>query len=238
MLTALRFLTALPLPPAPDRPPTSASVWAFPVVGLVVGLCWALPAAVLGEYQVFTVTATVAAIVLVIDALVTGALHLDAVADVADGAASRRPPDAAIAVMREPQIGAVGAAALVLLCLLRFACLIAPADFALPLVTAPVTGRLGMVLLLWAVPVRPGGSLAAAFGQPPSWAVGLATLIAVVLAAAIGRQRGLVALAAGVAVAGVFAVWWRRRFGGLTGDGAGAGGFLAETAALVALSVR
>ncbi|MGH8931021.1 MAG: adenosylcobinamide-GDP ribazoletransferase, partial [Egibacteraceae bacterium] len=238
---ALCFLTALPFG-APQGPPAAASVRWFPVVGLVIGAAWALCYVFVSR---FFGPLVAAACVLVVDALITGALHLDAVADVADGVASRRPPDEAIAIMREPSVGAIGAAVLVLTCVLRFSALERAGAQAIALVAAPVAGRAAMALLLALVEPRQDGSLAAAFFPASPRMKGRATVTA--LAAAVvcvlppvvfGRDpMPVVGLAVALAGAAGYAWWWRARFGPLTGDGVGAGGIFAETLALIALGI-
>lgn len=237
---ALRFLTVLPVP-GRHRPPGATELLAFPLVGAVVGGVWV---AVLAADGLLPVPA-LAALVLVADALLTGGLHLDAIADVADGVASRRRGDAASAVMRDPNVGAGGALALVLVCLVRWSALLgfgglARGGEALALLAAPVTGRLAMVLLLALLSSRPDGSLAAALARPRGGVVAGAAAIAAFVCVMAGRgglaAGSLAALGAGAAVAPAWAVWWRRRFGDLSGDGVGAGGLVAETVALLVLS--
>jgi adenosylcobinamide-GDP ribazoletransferase len=237
MLDALRFLTVLPLG-RQEGPPQARGVAAFPLVGLLVGLVWAVVAAVVSDPRFFGVTAVAAAFVLIADALLTGGLHLDAFADVADGVASRLDRDGALTVMREPTIGAVGAAALLLVCLLRFALLITAVDFAFRLVAAPVAGRAAMALLLGRVPVREGSSLAYAFTRPGAVPLAVAVVAALLLVAFTAQAQGLAALALALVATAAYGGWWRRRFGGLTGDGVGACGFVAETVALLALAAR
>lgn len=245
MGSALRFLTVLPVP-GRHAVPGQRALGAFPLVGLVIGLAWL---AVASRGETFVNTGTAAALILVVDALLTGALHLDATADVADGVASRRRGAEAVAVMRDSAVGAVGAAVLVLVCLVRYSALVGLVGFPLrtvagPLLAAPVTGRLAMVLLLAALAPRQDGSLAAALPRPAPGAVGAALGTTVALALALQLVFGtplLVPVGAGVATAAAYGLWWRRRFGGLTGDGAGAGGLLAETLVLLvaaALAVR
>src|SRR6202022_4697690 len=82
---------------------------AFPLVGLVVGGVWA--AVAYGASQLWGPWPA-AALVILADLALTGGLHLDAVADVADGWACRLPAEQAVEVMRDPAIGAVGAATL------------------------------------------------------------------------------------------------------------------------------
>ena len=232
MIAALQFLTVLRV--GGHGRPTSATLAFFPVVGLLVGVSWALT----GQLGLlFTGNTTTAALVLIVDALLTGGLHLDALADVTDGAASHKPADEAVAVMRDPATGAVGVAALVLVILLRFGTLIFSVDFAYRLLAAPIAGRTAMVVLLWLLPARSDGSLAQSFGRPGTPVV-LAAIVLAAVGSALSGTRGLTALAAALAFAGVYALWWRHRFGPLNGDGAGAGGLLAETLALLVLAAR
>src|SRR5438067_2242187 len=91
---------------ARGAPPARRSLLAFPLVGLVVGVVWALAA--YGASWLWGPWPA-AAVVVVADLALTGGLHLDAVADVADGWASRLPPQRALEVMRDPASGAVGA---------------------------------------------------------------------------------------------------------------------------------
>lgn len=241
MRDALRFLTTLPFSPAAG-PPTPSSVRWFPVAGLVIGITWALCYSVTNRH--FGPFAA-AAVVLIADALVTGALHLDAFTDVVDGVASRRPADEAVRIMREPQIGAVGAAGLVLACLLRASLLVLAARAPVTLIAVPIAGRAAMALLLARVDTRADGSLAMAFHRPGPWptlgAIGLAAVLAFTPALAGGNPvpfAGLICLGVALAVALAYGRWWRAKFGALTGDGAGACGFVAETLALAALGAQ
>ncbi len=234
MAEALRFLTILGVPGG-HRPPGPGALVAFPVVGALVGLVWVAVGAADGVLAV----PVLAALVLVADAVLTGGLHLDALADVADGVASRRRGDEVIAVMRDPAVGAGGALALVLVCLVRWSALLpllglAQARTSLALLAAPVTGRLAMVLLLALLPPRSDGSLAAAVARPGPAVVAAACLVAAFLCV-LAEPRSLAALGVGAVATLGFAAWWRRRFGAVGGDGVGACGVLAETLALIAL---
>lgn len=228
---ALRFLTILPVP-GRHRPPDARALLAFPVVGLLVGLAWAATAS---TDRLFTNTGVAAALVLLVDAVLTGALHLDALADVTDGVASRRRREEAVRIMRDSAVGAVGALAVVLVTLLRHAALIGLVSYLPLLIVAPVVGRVAMVLVMAIVPPRADGSLAAALGRPTgNVVVGVSLLGALFIA--LADPRGLFALLLGLVWVVAFAAWWRRRFGELTGDAAGACGITAETLALVVLA--
>jgi adenosylcobinamide-GDP ribazoletransferase len=251
---ALAFLTVLPVGRR-DRAPGRGALVAFPLVGLLLGAVW-LGAGWAGFRLWGPLPA--AALILLIDALVTGGLHLDAVADLADGWASRKPPEGALAVMRDPAIGAVGATVLVatLLCRWSFLTLLVSQAGArrgdwLVLLVAPVIGRATMV---WALTAgRPRGeftavgapvaktarsSLTDTFGAPGALPAAAAGVIAALVGGLAGGWRGLVAVAAGAVLAWVCAAWSRRGFGRLVGDAVGAVGIAAEIVAIALLSAR
>jgi adenosylcobinamide-GDP ribazoletransferase len=241
MRDALRFLTTLPFKPAAGPPAPSSVRW-FPLAGLVVGIAWVLFFVATNSYLGPFVAA---AVVLIADGLLTGGLHLDAFADVVDGIASRQPAGEAVRIMREPQVGAVGAAGLILACLLRVSLLVLAARAPVTLIAVPIAGRAAMGLLLARVDARADGSLASAFCRPglrPTVeAIGLSA--ALVLTPALVRRNpvpfaGLICLGVALAVALGYGRWWRSRFGALSGDGVGACGFIAETLGLVVLGLQ
>ena len=230
---ALRLLTVWPwgsVRPSPGR----ATVVFFPVVGLLLGLAWALPGFLFAHR--LPSGGITAALVLLIDAALTRGMHLDALADVADGAASGRSGDEGIAIMRDPTIGAIGAAALVLVCLLRYGALTFSADFGHRLFAAPGTGRAAMVLLVAWLPVLQDGSVGHRLAASSRWAVLAAAVVAVVAVLPSGGP-GVQALAFGLIAAVGYGLWVRGRFGELSRDAIGAGCILAETVALVVLSI-
>src|ERR1051326_478825 len=182
MLDALAFLTVLPVG-ARRRPPGRSSLLAFPVVGLGIGVVWGL---VGGAGTWLWGAAPAAAAGIVVDLLVTGALHLDAVADVADGWASHLPPEEARAVMRDPRVGAVGAATLAAALIARWAfvaLLGGPRHWGL-LVTVPVAGRAAMVVAMARSPREAldgvGSSLADAFAGAGAGVTAAAAALSVV----------------------------------------------------------
>jgi adenosylcobinamide-GDP ribazoletransferase len=208
---------------------------AFPAVGLLIGGAWA-GAGWLGSLAFGSVPA--AAVVLLVDLVLTGGLHLDGLADAADGLASRRPREEAMAIMREGPMGPVGGATLVVAVLLRFsflACLLRLGDLG-GLAVAPVAGRAGMVWLLWRHPVASDASLASTLHRA-------ATAGTVILVGAIAGLAAWVLAGPGGAgilgLAGVLAEasgwFWRRRLGGVVGDVVGAVGVTCETAAVAVL---
>lgn len=240
MRAALSFLTVLPVGRAPvliDR----GTLLAFPLVGMIVGLCWWLTAVVgLWAWQPLVA----ATLVLAVDVLVSGGLHVDGVADVADAVASGRDRESVGEVLADPRVGGIGAAALITTFLLRLATISLLVTIREPalLVVVPIVGRAGMVVALAAMP-RTEGSLASDFVAHARGPIaGAVTLVSVALASTIGAVgagavRASVASVAGLAAAALMAVWWRHRYGFASGDGVGTSGVAAETVTLLTLAV-
>lgn len=230
LVLALQFMTRLPLPAiaAEERHVARAIRW-FPVAGLVVGLCIA-GAAWVGLQRDPWAGALLALLAWV---GVTGALHLDGLGDIADAAGAAHADRSRLSiVLADPHIGSFGVTAIVLqlmakLVLLRLA-LEAPSLEAL--VAIPIAARIGP--LLWTLtlpPLHQGiGSTFGAGANWPSvalWQVGL-------LAAAWFLTPALLMT---LPVMQLWRLWLRRRIGGISGDGHGAGIEVVETATLAAL---
>jgi adenosylcobinamide-GDP ribazoletransferase len=227
LLAAFLLLTRLPvarLAPLGTAADFAGCVWAFPIVGLVVGglgglVYWLahrlgmppLPAAA------WTLAATTIA---------TGALHDDGLADTADGFGGGGTPARKLEIMRDSHIGSYGALALVLSVVVRAAATAALGDPLRVMLVLCLSGMLGrggiLVLLLSLRPARDDG-LGAAIGKTGTLrgAVGLAlaivaSLLALPMLSAVAVIA--VALAASVTVAKLA----HGQIGGYTGDVLGA----------------
>jgi adenosylcobinamide-GDP ribazoletransferase len=236
LVTAVRYLTILPLPsrsPAPAGALGRSAAW-FPVVGAALGV--ALAAADGGLEWLFP---SMVSAVLVIAAwkILTGGLHLDGFADCLDGLQGGDPAGR-LRIMRDSRIGVFGAAGLILLLLLDVTALAQLGDGARwrTLVAAPAIGRAAppvlAVLLPRATDSGQGASFARHVGAPGA---GLAVLAAAAVAASALGWAGAVALVAGLGAALVVGGLWSRRLGGLTGDVFGAAVEIAEMTVLLTL---
>jgi adenosylcobinamide-GDP ribazoletransferase len=246
MKGALSFLTVLGRAAQPnDRTLT----W-FPVVGVAVGAIVGLVWWAAGRLWPAAVAATLA---VAADAIVTGCLHLDGVADAADGLLPSVERTRRLEIMADPRVGAFGAVALILVLFARTASLAATTAKPLVVMGLWCASRTMMAVVARARPyARDEGGLASSFvghappGQRGRWAglppwvpvaaYGMAAALALALAGA--GLKGLAVIAA--ALLGMGAVVWlaQRRIGGYTGDVLGAGGVLAETLGLLALAAR
>ncbi|MEZ5115473.1 MAG: adenosylcobinamide-GDP ribazoletransferase [Candidatus Nanopelagicales bacterium] len=259
-------LTALPVPAprAVTRRTAGAAMLSAPLVGVALGVVaavvlWSVrtlagPAAeVVGTPGAAPAVALTdllaAALALGAVAWATRGLHLDGLADTADGLASGRRGEQALAVMRRSDIGPAGVATLVLVLLAQVAALaVAAADHhgTTAAVVAVAAGRLG---LAWAcrrgVPAaRPDGLGAGVAGTVPVAAAAAATALLAAVAFAVASldddasTRLLVlaplAVLAGSVAAVLLVRRTRRRLGGISGDVLGA---VVETATLAALLV-
>ncbi len=239
-VAALRFLSIIPISGSfgTREEELSRSVPFFPLVGLFFG-CIALP---LAWGLSMVLPPAVAAVFMVCILLsFSGGLHLDGLADTADGFFSARPRERMLEIMRDSATGAMGVIALVLLLSLKIACLAAIGDkLFIAVLFMPIAGRIAILLLMALLPyARPEGGLGTLFKD--SFATNQARLrvLAVVLVfsgiswVAAGSQ-GILAVFAVLLVTALFALFCRQKIGGVTGDTLGAACELAEaTVALV-----
>jgi adenosylcobinamide-GDP ribazoletransferase len=233
MRAALGFLTVVGGAAPPDR---RAPAWFGPVgalVGLAVGLVW-WGAAELWPPLLAAVLAVAA------DAALTGMLHLDGLADTADGLLPPVDRERRLAIMAAPDIGAFGLVALLVVLLARVAALAELSPDALLVAGLWAAARAGMALTMARVPyARAGtGGTASGFADRRTGAPALAAVVALAVVATAGGWAGpatAAALVAGFAAVVALAV---RRLGGYTGDVLGAAGVVAETVGLVVAAAR
>lgn len=247
MRYALGLFSIIPVPPFEvDRRVASRAMAGFPWLGLLLG---ALAAAVLYGASVLASPILGAMLGLAALAGLTGALHLDGVADTADGLGSRRPPDEALQVMRKSDVGPMGVAVLVLVLLIDAAALASlpsPLLGAVALAGGAMTGRLAVTLASTSQQSARRQGFGALFVGVTSIATAAVSCLAVSLAVLggawwAGGYRAL--LAAGIALAAaalVGALWARhllRRLGGWTGDTFGSLIEIAQAVFLVAFAL-
>ncbi|RIA01164.1 adenosylcobinamide-GDP ribazoletransferase [Cereibacter sphaeroides] len=230
---ALALLTRLPLPgqSLPDR--GAGAAWAWPLAGVAVGGLAALTAA---AALALGLPATVAAaLALAVQALATGAMHEDGLADTADGLWGGWTRERRLEIMKDSRTGSYGVAALVLVGLLRWSALAAALGGGVALlVAAAVLSRVPMVGLMALLPNARGAGLAQSLGRPDRRQAALAAAVGLGLALLLTGPAALVLAAAGGAAALALGLVARAKIGGQTGDILGASQQLSEAAVLVA----
>uniref|UniRef100_UPI004056FB0A adenosylcobinamide-GDP ribazoletransferase n=1 Tax=Candidatus Electronema sp. TaxID=2698783 RepID=UPI004056FB0A len=241
---ALRFLTLLPLP---GRFGSSEAELAhaapfFPLVGLLLG-CIAAPAAQLLFHFLPPLPAAVLLTFLLL--AFSGGLHLDGLADTADGFFSARSPERMLEIMKDSNIGTMGAVALIFLLLLKSSCLASlPADKALAAAfLMPIAGRTAILLLMALLPYAREGGLgslfAVYFNSGSGWLASSGGFLLLTWAAyAAAGPSGLSVVLATLLLTFLFALLCRCKIGGATGDTLGAACELAETAAALAFVLK
>ncbi|WP_338145901.1 adenosylcobinamide-GDP ribazoletransferase [Streptomyces scabichelini] len=229
-----------------DREAARAGMLCAPVAGLAVGLCAAATGGLfllLGAGALLTAVVTAA-----IPAVLTRGLHLDGLADTADGLGSGRPAEDALRIMKQSDIGPFGVITLLFVLLAQVAALSQAygSSWARGMFAAVVSATAARLALTLAAragvpPARPEGLGAAVAGTVPVRAA-LITAAVVTGAGALfgaydgtyGIVRGAIAVLAACAAAELLLRHCVRRFGGVTGDVFGG---LAETAATISLVV-
>ncbi len=242
----LIFLTRLPIAMPDATPPAlAASARAFGPAGAIIG---ALVAVVFCILHVLSVPPGVAvAAMLGAQALLTGALHEDGLADCADGFGGGHDRESRLAIMRDSRIGSYGVIALVLAFLIRWSALahIAAAASIWPLAGVMIAtaslSRTAMVLTLRALPAARADGRSAEAGRPGrstlAQAAGIALIIFVAVLWPVASLSGMaVIVLTGLAASLAVAALSRRLIGGQTGDVCGSVQVLAEAAMLVAAS--
>lgn len=238
----LGLLTRLPVrvdAPAGTGVLARACRW-FPAVGALIG---ALSAAVLYlGVEIGLPDPASALIAIGFSILVTGALHEDGLADVADGFGGGVGRDAKLEIMRDSRIGAYGVIALILSIGLRWAALVALMGVtvhiaAFALIVGAATSRLTPVLLMDRLPPARSDGMAVNAGKPDAASVRIAIALAVAALILLpGWQAMLATAAAVVAAAAAIGGMSRRQIGGQTGDVLGASQQSTEILVLLCLA--
>lgn len=232
---ALAFLTRIPVRRALGADDVARGAVLFPVVGAGVGALSGVAALLLYP----SVPALAAAgVAVAVELVVTGAMHVDALADTAD-AAGAQTRERALEIMRDSRIGSFGAAALTTDLLIRagaIAGLVAAGGPVAALAAAGALGRAASLPVAAALPYAraeggPGSVLSGRVGWPV--AAG-AVVIAITGASVLTGVDGLWAAGAAAATALILGLVFRAWLGGVTGDTLGA---VSEVVGLVALLV-
>ena len=238
---ATGFLTRLPVPhPDGAGPANFARAYRlFPVVGGLIGL--AMGVLCLALRQVGVPDLAAAALVLGAGALLTGALHEDGLADLADGFGGGRDVEGKLAIMRDSRIGTYGAIALLVSFATKLSALVTIPDgyVVQSLIVAHALARGVLPVLALELPYARQDGLARASGQPDTTTTAIAGALALLIALLSLSWIDALWAAVAAGISGfVIARLALRQIGGQTGDVLGAAEQVAETAILVLLAAR
>jgi adenosylcobinamide-GDP ribazoletransferase len=175
-------------------------------------------------------------------AALTGAMHLDGLMDSADGLFGSRPPAQRLEIMRDSRVGAYGIAAAIAVMLLDYTALSAVAPGAarpVALLVCVGLSRAASALALGIAPPARADGLGSVFTVPHRLVGGLvAMLCAGAAAVALTGWRGVAATGTSAAVMLLVTAVFRRRVGGMSGDGFGAVVELAFAGTLLCFAAR
>jgi len=235
--SAVAFLTVVPVAADAGQPGERLGRAYFPAVGALLGLgagvCFALVAALTAPL----IAAVAATAVL---AVLTGALHLDGVADAADGLFGGKDVAQRLALMRDPRVGSFGLVAVILVLVGDVAALasMSPPQALVALVIAGAISRWALLLMIATLPyIRGAGLGIAAAGAHWSFDVVLASAIAAIVGLLAWRSAIAAALVAVVIALAIRAIA-RSRIGGATGDVYGATAELTQLGALIVFAAH
>jgi adenosylcobinamide-GDP ribazoletransferase len=237
-LIAVQFLTRLPVPSLPRQKASviGRSLLYYPVVGLLIGAVLVGFNAALNDTPGFLRSA----LLLAVWVILTGALHLDGLADSADawvgGLGDRKRT---LAIMKDPRCGPAAVVALVIALLVKMAALrcVGENDW-LALIAVPMLARASIVSLFLTTPyVRANGLGTPLSAHLPRTAATGAILLSAVAALALSDAKGLWLLLATTIVFALLRAAMIKRIGGTTGDTAGATIELTEIALLLVIAL-
>ena len=234
LILTIQFMTRYPLPgkvPFTAENFVAGMKW-MPVAGFLTGLPAALALACCPSFVNSQLSAFAAVVALI---WVTGALHLDGLADTADGLFSNRQSEEMLAIMRDSTLGTSGVTAIVLAILLKFLFFssLLPSVAITAALIAPTVGRMALTWHAASAPyarTSPGlGEFVNRVGFRQAWAATLMTLpflLPSCLILHVGWFQSLLLFFVIPVSAALFAVSFAshltQKLGGITGDTLGA----------------
>ncbi|MBZ5525466.1 MAG: adenosylcobinamide-GDP ribazoletransferase [Acidobacteriia bacterium] len=251
LAAAVMFLTRIPVPwYRPDAPANlgRATVY-FPIVGLGIGaLQWGLLWGVIfvaekvANYSGHSYTfppLLLALLIVTMGVAITGAIHLDGLADMADGFGGGRTREDVLRIMRDHSIGTYGAIALILTLAVKVAgtYLLIERNAAFPyLLAAPLLARWAIVALAFLLPYARSeeGGLGTLMEGTGGFQLLASTLITLGVVLWIGRWRGGICMLVCILATAWNARISRRRIQGMTGDTLGANTEICEALVMAA----
>ncbi|EOI6870861.1 adenosylcobinamide-GDP ribazoletransferase [Yersinia enterocolitica] len=241
-LATLQFMTRIPVPErwtqglALDN--YERGIIGFPFIGLIVGGIGGVIFTLLAPWCGVPLAALGYVLAL---ALVTGAFHLDGLADTCDGVFSARKREQMLEIMRDSRLGTNGGLALIFIVVAKVLVVselaLRDAPMLLMLTAASVAGRTVIVLLMYRQRyAREGNGLGNIYIGKVTGKQTLVTLAGgAILTLLLGQGAALLALVISMVVVALLATYLRRRLGGQTGDTLGAAAEVGELIFLLAL---
>lgn len=235
--SALAFLTRIPVSQklTGGEDSFSKAVIYYPVIGFLLGAIAVLAFTFLQPlFQPFAL----AVIMLGVNIVLSGGLHLDGFADCADGFLSSQPRERVFEIMKDSHIGAFGVIALILLLLLKVSLLTSIfADTAKGMEAVflmPLTGRCVLIINMVLQPCAKKDGLGASLWKRSPLLLLWAFVFLFGVAFLVRKLAGIMTVSGGLAVLFLFVIYTQKKIGGGTGDTLGAGCELSELGVILA----
>lgn len=237
-LTALRFLTILPVKYLRDgKHDYHKSIMFFPVVGILIGLI--LTAAqqifIIFNFLPFTISVLIAIILI----FITGAIHLDGLADTLDGLYGGRKKEDVLRIMRDPHIGTMGVVGIVSILILKVSLLHSlgmPIKMQYLIAMCAISRAQGAFSMI--IPYARSEGKAKVFTDGLDYKyIAIAMGIAFICSLAIGILSGIVVFLVSSAAVYLFNKFIQYKIGGITGDTLGAVIELSEVIILITICI-
>jgi len=240
-IVAIQFLTVIPFCKRlnVNEEDIGKSALYFPMVGLLIGVCLVCSNLFLSFFLPHNVVDGMLIAILV---LITGSMHLDALADTVDGIASRKERNEKLRIMKDGKVGAMGVVAVFLVLMLKYLALATLPEYHKnqSLLLMPIIGRWSQVSVAY---FSDYAGLKKGLGFPmtrhvTSFIFVFTAIMASLVASCLFYYKGLI-------IAGVIAVFcflysrfFKRVLGGVTGDVLGAANEITEVAVLIMILVK
>jgi adenosylcobinamide-GDP ribazoletransferase len=230
--SALTFLTIIRIPRLGNWE-DGQKVLYFPLVGILIGL---------GLWGVDTIGSLLfnlelrCAFDLIFLAIISGGLHLDGLADSADGILAHRGREKALEIMRDSRIGVMGTLVVFFCLLLKFTSLQGLPETTrwIWLIAAPALARTSMAIgLIFTDYARNEGGLGTVFFQKNRYSLLSLSPLALLIPLLISPVSGLIALAGFFITLALLFSFFNRTIGGMTGDTLGATAEIVEAVIMV-----
>jgi adenosylcobinamide-GDP ribazoletransferase len=234
---AINFLTIVPIRigPASDADVAASMAW-FPFVGLLMGIAYAVEDRVLSYLLPHAIRS---AIIVLSMTILTGAVHLDGLADTADALGGGVDRARALEILRDSRIGAFGAIALffvLALKLVSIATVFGKPRFAM-LLLAPMLSRWAMVAVSYHIDyLRASGAGSAMLGRDGGRNLAIPGIVAFAAIIPFFSRRAIAAYVIAIIASFMMRRFYRRWLGGITGDLIGACGEIVEVLAMIILA--
>lgn len=239
VLAAAAFLTRVPVRDHASPPNLARAYRAFPLLGAAIG-------AVVGAVDLLLLwiglpDIAAAALAVGAGAMLTGALHEDGLADLADGFGGGRDKAAKLDVMRDSRLGTFGALALLTSFVAKTGALSAlpRSEVLVAMIATHALARAPLAVLAAAMPYARADGLATSAGRPDSQIALTACVVAALIAlVALPAATAVVAVFVAAVAAAILAALAQQQIGGQTGDVLGATEQVCEVAVLLTLAAR